>query len=164
MKIYAEIKNHLWTFEKDRNHSLKEKSKAIAYSFTPLGNNRFNFVLNGKSHLLHLINENGTYHVHLNGTYFPVRVEDERTRQLRKLVEKRTLQNGGQTVVAPIPGLITRIRVKKGDEVKRGDGIVLLEAMKMENEIKAEVDGIVSKILVNEGVSVEKDQSLIVIE
>jgi biotin carboxyl carrier protein len=163
MKIFAEIKNQLWIVERDVNQVLSENSHSISYTFTPLGNNRFSFILNGKSHLIHLIKENHTYHIHVNGHYFPVHVEDERTRELRQLVAQSAPSGGGQTVYAPIPGLITGIKVREGDQVKKGDGVILLEAMKMENEIRADSDGLISEIKINEGMTVEKDQPLMVI-
>jgi len=163
MKIFAEIKSQLWTFEKNDAALLAEDAAEIQYTFTALGNNRYNFILHGKSHLIHVIKENGLYHVHLEGSYFAVRVEDERSRELRRLVEPRAGEAGKQTVHAPIPGLITKVKVKEGDPVKKGDGLVLLEAMKMENEIKAETGGTISKLMVTAGRSVEKDQVLMTI-
>lgn len=65
---------------------------------------------------------------------------------------------------APMPGLIRGISVAVGDEVKKGDTILILEAMKMENIIKSPADGIVKKIAVNSGDSVEKNQLLIAFE
>lgn len=67
-------------------------------------------------------------------------------------------------VVAQIAGRVLAIKVKVGDEVKRGDVLLLLEAMKMENEIKATTDGTVKEILVPEGGRVTEGQALIVVE
>ncbi|MBI2765060.1 MAG: biotin/lipoyl-binding protein [Chloroflexi bacterium] len=67
-------------------------------------------------------------------------------------------------VVAQIAGKVLRIKVKAGDEVKRGDVLLLLEAMKMENEIKAPADGKVTEILAAEGAKVTEGQVLLVIE
>jgi biotin carboxyl carrier protein len=166
MKLFAGIRDKVWTFEEIENNGtsyLQDKSSPIHYSFTSLGNNRFVFILNGTSHLVHIIKENSLYHVHLDGDYFSVRVEDERSRELRNLVEHATQASGDQTIIAPIPGLITKIKVKEGDTIKKGDGLISLEAMKMENEIKSESDGIVKKVMIKEGISVEKNQALLVI-
>jgi biotin carboxyl carrier protein len=164
MKIFAEIKDQLWTFDQDDDQLLSENAGKIQYTFSELGNNRYTFILDGKSYLIHVIKENGFYHVHLDGNYFAVRIEDERSRELRRLVEHSAGEAGGQTVHAPIPGLITQIKVKEGDKVKKGDGLILLEAMKMENEIKAETEGVVDKIMISAGRSVEKDQILMKIK
>jgi biotin carboxyl carrier protein len=167
MKIFSSIGEKIWQFDQtehnDKNR-LYENQDHIDYTFKSLGNNRYVFILNGQSHLIHIIKENSVYHLHLDGDYFPVRVEDEQTRELRALVEHSTQTSGEQKVCAPIPGLITKIKVNEGDIIKERDSLVILEAMKMENEIKADSSGTVIKILVDEGMPVEKDQELIIIE
>ena len=73
--------------------------------------------------------------------------------------------SAGQEVVdAPMPGNIWKILVKEGQEVKRGDVLLILEAMKMENEYKSPAHGTIKKIFVKEGDNVESNQVLIVIE
>ncbi len=64
-------------------------------------------------------------------------------------------------IKAPMPGLVLDIRVAEGDAVKKGDTILVLEAMKMENSIKSPTDGLVKKISVKKGLAVEKNQVLI---
>ena len=64
-------------------------------------------------------------------------------------------------IKAPMPGLVVRITVEEGTEVKKGDSLLVLEAMKMENVIKAPGDAVVGKIKVNAGQAVEKNQLLI---
>ncbi len=67
-------------------------------------------------------------------------------------------------ITAQIAGRVMSIKVKAGDAVKKGDVLLLLEAMKMENEIKASADGLVKDVLVTEGARVAEGQTLIVIE
>ena len=85
--------------------------------------------------------------------------------KLDLLMEKMGLndliQSGPPDLKAPMPGLILDIRVQKGDQVKKGDVLLVLEAMKMENVIKAESDAEVVEILAAKGESVEKNQILI---
>jgi biotin carboxyl carrier protein len=64
-------------------------------------------------------------------------------------------------IKAPMPGLVLDVRVSEGEAVKKGDAIIVLEAMKMENIIKSPTDGIIKKISVKKGVAVEKNQVLI---
>jgi len=149
--------------EKNGTVVLKSNNQAYQYSFQAIGQNRYSLIHNGQSHLLHITKENGIYHVHFDGQYFPVRVEDERTRILRKLVQQAKQATGEEIIIAPIPGLITKIKVNKGDKIQPGDSLVILEAMKMENEIKADTHGTVEQILVKEGAPVEKDQKLLTI-
>jgi pyruvate carboxylase subunit B len=166
MKIFAEIEKDLLTFEQREQNGtsvLRDGNKIQKYSFLRLGLNRYSLIHNNKSHLLHIIQENGIYHVHLDGEYFPVRVEDERARMLRQLVQQASQQSGEHQIIAPIPGLIKLIRIKEGSKVHAGEGILVLEAMKMENEIHSDFEGTVQKILVDEGTPVDKDQPLVII-
>jgi biotin carboxyl carrier protein len=166
MKIFSSIGDKVWKFdqiEQNGTQFLYDKNDQIHYEFKSLGNNRFVFILNDHSHLVHIIKDNSTYHIHLDGDYFAVRVEDEQTRELRALVEHATQSSGERIVCAPIPGLITKIKVNEGDKIQHSEGLVILEAMKMENEIKSESGGIIKKILVKEGMPVDKNQELIVI-
>ena len=167
MKIFADIGDLAWVLNQPESNGtslIDENNKKIEYSFTSLGNNRFTFILDGTSHLIHIIKENGIYHVHLEGEYFPVSVEDEKIRELKKLVEQADESQGKEEVLAPIPGLIGKISVNEGDEVNQGDALIILEAMKMENEIQADRKGIIKEILIKESDSVVKDQVLLIIE
>jgi biotin carboxyl carrier protein len=71
---------------------------------------------------------------------------------------------GTQQVLAPMPGKVVKILVKPGDEVKARQGLVVVEAMKMENELRSPKDGRVSDVLVAEGASVEAGRLLVVVE
>ena len=71
---------------------------------------------------------------------------------------------GAQQVIAPMPGKVVKVLVTVGDEVKARQGLVVVEAMKMENELRSPKDGRVSEVLVAEGVSVEAGRPLVVVE
>ena len=68
---------------------------------------------------------------------------------------------GPKPLRAPMPGLVVKVEVGEGDEVTPGQGLVIVEAMKMENELKAEAPGRIGRILVAEGEAVDKDQILL---
>ena len=70
---------------------------------------------------------------------------------------------GGTKVTAPLPGTITEVKVKVGDTVKDGDTVIVLEAMKMQNNIEAECNGTVTAVLVNKGDTVMEGVALITI-
>ena len=69
----------------------------------------------------------------------------------------------GKAMLAPMAGTVLRILVKEGQRVKKGENLIVLEAMKMENEIVADEDGVVRRILVKENDSVESDQALLIL-
>lgn len=88
-------------------------------------------------------------------------VLDERARHIQGLVRQAEPQAQGGVIRAPMPGLVLRIPVAVGDAVAAGQGVLVLEAMKMENEIKAAGPGVVAAIPVQPGQAVEKGQVLL---
>lgn len=78
-------------------------------------------------------------------------------------VADSAIQTEGKTMLAPMAGTILRILVKEGQKVKKGENLIVLEAMKMENEIVADEDGIIRSILVKANDSVESDQPLLIL-
>jgi biotin carboxyl carrier protein len=89
-------------------------------------------------------------------------VQDPRSLRTRRATAGT--EAGPQKLTAPMPGKIVRILVAPGDEVKAGQGIVVMEAMKMQNEMKSPKDGKVQKILTSEGSTVNPGDTLAVIE
>lgn len=77
---------------------------------------------------------------------------------------EETISAGELAIKSPLPGTILSIAVTAGQSVKRGDKLLVLEAMKMENDILAEKDGTVAKVLVDRGATVQEGQTLIVLE
>ena len=69
-----------------------------------------------------------------------------------------------KTILAPMPGLVLKVEVEVGQAVRAGQGVVVVEAMKMENELKAPADGVVASIAVQPGQTVDKGATLIVLE
>ena len=86
---------------------------------------------------------------------------DERTRTLRELAAAKRGATGPAPLTAPMPGLIVRVQVAQGDAVEAGQALVVMEAMKMENELRASARGTVSRILVQPGQAVEKGSLLV---
>jgi len=105
----------------------------------------------------------GRWELNLGGTRFNVEAVDERTRAIREMTGG-TDSEAEKTVVAPMPGLVVRVEVEVGAQVRAGQGVVIVEAMKMENELKAPADGVVARIEVQPGQTVDKGATLIVLE
>ena len=103
----------------------------------------------------------GEWDLHLDGQHVVAEVVDERTRAIRAMTSRTGAAQGPKPVKAPMPGMVVRIEVKPGDTVKAGQGVVIIEAMKMENELKAESAGVVAKVLIEPGTAVEKGTVLI---
>lgn len=103
----------------------------------------------------------GRWRIHVDGASALAEVVDERTRAIREMTGASAGVDGPRPVRAPMPGLVVRIEVAEGDEVAPGQGLAIVEAMKMENELKAEVAARVRRVLAEPGQAVEKDQVLI---
>lgn len=98
------------------------------------------------------------------GERVEVEVVDERTQAIRALTGKPAGPAAGGVVKAPMPGLVVRVTVAEGDRVAAGAGLVVVEAMKMENELRAPRAGTVLKVHVKPGVAVEKGAPLVTLE
>ncbi len=106
----------------------------------------------------------GRYSLSLDGWRFPVEALDERTRAIRDLSAASARTSGPAPVIAPMPGLIVRVTVAVGDHVVAGQGLVMMEAMKMENELRAPGAGVVRAINAIPGQAVEKGTRLVEFE
>ena len=105
--------------------------------------------------------ERGSWHLQLNGERVHANVVDERTRAIRAMTAHSAGAQGPKPVRAPMPGMVVRVEVEVGQRVSAGQGVVIIEAMKMENELKADAAGVVSKILATPGTAVEKGAVLV---
>lgn len=106
----------------------------------------------------------GTYTLWVDGYRFAGEALDERTRTIRDITAASSRSTGPAPVVAPMPGLIVRVSVAVGDEVQAGQGLVVMEAMKMENELRATAAGRVKSITAAPGTAVEKGTVLVELE
>ena len=97
----------------------------------------------------------------LRGRLFLVDVEDERQRRLRETTKVGLIEEGEYTLAAPMPGVVVAVPVEVGQEVEKGENLIILESMKMQNELKAPRSGTVSGIRVAPGNNVDQNQSLL---
>jgi pyruvate carboxylase subunit B len=103
----------------------------------------------------------GVWDLQLGSRGYRAEVVDERTRVIREMTGAGAAAVGPRPIRAPMPGMVVRIEVAEGDLVRAGQGIVIVEAMKMENELLAETAAVVRRVHVREGEPVEKDQLLV---
>lgn len=103
----------------------------------------------------------GAYTLWVDGFRFEGEALDERTRTIRDITAASAKATGPAPVVAPMPGLIVRVTVAPGDVVQAGQGLVVMEAMKMENELRASAAGTVKAVHASPGKAVEKGTILV---
>ena len=127
------------------------------------GPSTFSLVRNGRSHRVLVLKEdreNNTVRMRIGAHTYTVRLQDEQARMMRTLgldkVERKVSE-----LKAPMPGLVLNVLVKPGDVVKKNDPVLVLEAMKMENVIKAPGDAVVAAVPAEKGKAVEKGQLLV---
>jgi pyruvate carboxylase subunit B len=119
--------------------------------------------LDGTSHRIVAVpgEARGSWELQLDGERVQAEVVDERTRAIRALTARSATHHGPKPVRAPMPGLVLRVEVEPGQTVHAGQGIIIIEAMKMENELRADAAGVVAKVLVQAGTPVEKGAVLV---
>ena len=127
------------------------------------GDTIHSLILNNKSHGVQITNlRNSVYGIKNKGDFFQVEIMDE----LKKLRLSRTQSrmSGRQVITAQMPGVIQKVYVKAGHEVKAGDPLCVLVAMKMENEIHAPIDGVVKEVYIADGDKVAVGDKMMVVE
>jgi biotin carboxyl carrier protein len=122
----------------------------------------YSLIVDGRSHESYIYQgEDDNWQVLLRGRLYPVTVEDEREKRLRAAAGAGVAETGEFHLRAPMPGLVVALPVAEGQAVKRGQVILILESMKMQNEIKSPRDGTIGRIRVKTGETVEQKQTLL---
>jgi biotin carboxyl carrier protein len=124
----------------------------------------YSLIVNGKSHESYVAQVDDIWQVLMRGRLYPVSVEDEREKRLRAAAGGGVAETGEFHLKAPMPGLVVTIPVAEGQEVKKGQVLLILESMKMQNELKSPRDGKVNRIKVKAGESVEQRQTLLSVQ
>ena len=122
----------------------------------------WSLLIGDTSHVADVSDEDGVSVVAVDGETYRIRVEEETRYIIRTRGGKAP--TSGQVLKAPMPGKVVHIGVEVGQAVKPGDGLIVLEAMKMENEFRATVAGRVAEIRVQVGQAVNPGDTLVVIE
>ena len=106
----------------------------------------------------------GRYALSVAGRRYDVEALDERTRAIRELSAAVAGPSGPAPLIAPMPGLIVRVNGAIGDTVRAGQGLIVMEAMKMENELRTAAAGVIKSIRVEPGMAVERGTVLVELE
>ena len=124
----------------------------------------YSLIVDGRSHEGYVRESDDEWQVLLRGRLYPAKVEDEREKRLRAAAGGGVAETGEFNLKAPMPGLVVAIPVSEGQDIKKGDVLLILESMKMQNELKSPRDGKVSRIKVKAGESVEQKQALLSVQ
>jgi biotin carboxyl carrier protein len=123
----------------------------------------YSMVIDGKSYEAYVYEGEDEWQVLLLGQQYPARVEDEREKRLRAAAGGTLAESGEFHLKAPMPGLVINVGVEQGQAVAKGDVLIILESMKMQNELRAPRAGTVSRVKIKPGETVEQRQTLLTI-
>lgn len=136
--------------------------KVYDVDFRPIGEQSlYSLLASGRSYEANIVFMDGVWEVLLEGVLYVVQVEDERERRLRTQAGRELTSQVLVRIKSPMPGLVVDVRVRPGDEVEKGQVLLLLESMKMQNEIRAPRKGMVLEVHVEPGQSVNQNQVLV---
>lgn len=150
----------------DGGHAMVDGKKSN-HDIIRIDENRWHIISDHVTYLVELVKADAgakEYVLKVNGNKYQVQLKDELDQLLQRLGLDKMSSAKVNEVKAPMPGLVLKALVKEGDAVKKGDGLLVLEAMKMENVIKSPSDGVIKAIPARVGTPVEKNQVLIQFE
>jgi len=160
----ATVNKKDFNIENNNDGQLTVDGNIVDWDLVKISNQAFHVLIKNKSYRAEVIKADPvakSFLLKINGKVYDVSLKDK----FDLLLEKMGLNNGlagkANNIKAPMPGLIVDLRVKPGDQVNPGDALLILEAMKMENLIKATAQSVVKSVKVAKGDSVEKNQILI---
>jgi pyruvate carboxylase subunit B len=162
MKYFVTLRGQTWTVTVEGDAVTVEGSHYRA-ELRQTGDSPLRMLLlDGHSFALPALAEGrGQWKLQAQGEWFSLEVLDERRAHIRSLVGQGARAEGPPVLKAPMPGLVIRVLVQPGQQVADGASLLVLEAMKMENDLKARGAGRVEAVLVTPGQAVEKGQELI---
>ena len=162
MKYIATVKDEEYTIEIDANRGILIDGQPYEIDFRRLPAGGVTSLLMNHRSVSAVVEERSDHwEVLIEGELYAVSVQDERAYRLDRMRTSGLTVDGEAIVASPMPGIIVAVPVNVGDVVTHGQKVVILESMKMENELRAPCDGVVTHVHVTPGVSVEKDQALI---
>lgn len=144
--------------------SLMVNGIPLNWNVVKISEGYFHILLDNKSYRAEVVKADEhtkSLSLKINGRIYVVELKDKFDLLLEKMGMNSGVAGKVNNIKAPMPGLIIDLRVREGDHVKPGDPLLILEAMKMENIIKASGEGTVKSVKVKKGDSVEKNQVLI---
>ncbi|PJC62892.1 MAG: acetyl-CoA carboxylase biotin carboxyl carrier protein subunit [Flavobacteriales bacterium CG_4_9_14_0_2_um_filter_32_27] len=164
IKVIAENKNE-YKVELDKS-TLKGKlnNELFSWNVIKIKDHLFHAIKDDKSYNLELLKLNSdekTVFVKVNGVKFKMQLQNKYDELLHILGMDNLLITKVAELKAPMPGLVLSLLAKEGETVQKGDTLLILEAMKMENAIKSPTDGVIKNISVNTGEAVEKNQLIL---
>lgn len=162
--VEKEYKVEVFSMEGDLYKVVIDGEKKLVLDLRRHGCCIYSVLIDGESHEIDVDeNSGGDYSVLVEGEHFRIGIMDEMKKKLLQILGESVGAATGEVTTA-MPGMVVRVLVQEGDRVEKDQPLVILEAMKMENEFKAPMDSVVKAIKVKEGETVEANAVLVVLE
>lgn len=162
MKYTTILNGETYEIEIQNDGSVIVNGNRREIDFLDLGNSVYSIIRDLRSQELAIDAHQNDYEILIDGRLYEAQVLDARAMLMAS--RKGGLGGGSGEVNAPMPGLIVEVIVKEGDTISQGDTVVILESMKMQNELKSPIDGTVQSINCEAGQTVDKNALLTVIK
>jgi len=163
--MYKVKVNDQFLFEiENKDSAFLVNGEQVQLDVSTLGHNNTHVLYQNRSFNTELVEINKaekTCKIKVNGNTYQISIEDQFDVLLKQLGLDNLTSNKISEIKAPMPGLVLKVLIEENTEVKKGDNLLILEAMKMENILKSSTDGVIKKILVKQGDKVEKNQILV---
>lgn len=164
MKYITVVGEKSFTIDINREGTVQMDGQPRALDFRSIDNGGlYSILLDNKSFEALVEQGEDEFRILISGTLYHVKVVDERAKRLAEAGGAFAPTSGELNIKSPMPGLIVAVPVKEGDAVKKGQVLVILESMKMENELKAPRDGHISSVKISPRQAVEQNQILLVL-
>jgi biotin carboxyl carrier protein len=162
MKYIAEVDNLEFPVEILDEHHIRFGKEILEVDLAAVsGQPLYSLIVNGESFEGYVYPDEQRWQVLLMGRSYSVNIEDEREKQLRASEADLTSLGREFTLKAPMPGLAVAVLVSEGQQVEKGQILVILESMKMQNELRAPFAGTVARLRIKPGISVQQKQILL---
>jgi biotin carboxyl carrier protein len=162
MKYVTTIDGREYNVDILDEHKVSIDGVIYQVDFIPVGDQPvYSLVVDGKSFDAHVYPSEDAWQVLFHGSLFTAYVEDEREKRLRAALAGKVAEHADFHLKAPMPGMIVSIPVHEGQLIQKGDVLVVLESMKMQNELRSPRDGKVVRVRVEAGDRVEQKETML---
>lgn len=167
-ELKVEVENgNTYSIEDLKTNEASLNGHQVTWDSYQVKEGKFHVIKGNKSYSVEVVNTDAvskTFELKVNNSLYKTKVEDRFDLLLHQLGMDNLTSNAVSELKAPMPGMVLNIKVEVGQEIKEGEALVVLEAMKMENVLKSPANVVIKSIAVKEGVAVEKNELLIEFE
>ncbi|NUQ80074.1 MAG: acetyl-CoA carboxylase biotin carboxyl carrier protein subunit [Bacteroidetes bacterium] len=163
MNYLVTIRDKVYSFTVTGFLKTSEPGDLQSIDLVPLDANRYSAIIGTRSYVFELYQRLDQLYLVYRNHQFRLNVANERDQLVNRMKKVSSDTHGAVTVTAPMPGHVTKLHVSAGVRVTKGDPLLVLEAMKMENDIRSPASGTIQTVHVAEGATVERGTTLLVI-